>query len=213
MPTIHTKIEAARGCGYRKGGGIYLVAGKLGFPCGKLPIPLVVCPCCNQGIKATRGFTWVSGQLIKEAQCSRAGEAGENCIGCGKAYSQERYGLLWVGEKFYATPGAFAAEAVAQGISRRISAIPRDFKVGETWILLGHRKAVKGTAVVDAGDSPVETVEEWFPGVFQIFLPERIEYVVKGTETDEELEALEKRGLTLVKVIRDIDVPKKVEEA
>lgn len=38
------------------------------------------------------------------------------------------------------------------------------------------------------------------PGVFKFFRPDRIEYVITGNETDEELTAIEKRGITLVEV-------------
>ena len=42
-------------------------------------------------------------------------------------------------------------------------------------------------------------------GIFSAFVPERIEYVVKGTESPDELENMAKRGITLVNVIRDKD--------
>jgi hypothetical protein len=35
-----------------------------------------------------------------------------------------------------------------------------------------------------------------------VFKPSRIEYIVKGDETQDELDALEARGLTLVRVER-----------
>lgn len=64
--TIST--EQARGCGYRKpakdGVGIYLVGDGLGAPCGLLPVPLGVCPCCGGGIKQTRGWTWITPQSL-----------------------------------------------------------------------------------------------------------------------------------------------------
>jgi hypothetical protein len=52
-------VEARRGCGYRKVGGLYLVGSGLGHGCDRLPIPLEICQCCGQGIKQTRGWTWV----------------------------------------------------------------------------------------------------------------------------------------------------------
>lgn len=59
-------IEARRGCGYRKVGGIYLVGGGIGVPCDRLPYPLTVCPCCSQGVKQGRGWTWVTvGKLFQ----------------------------------------------------------------------------------------------------------------------------------------------------
>ena len=50
MATVHTSVESARGCGYRKGGGIYLVSGGLSEPCPKLPIELHSCPTCSLDI-------------------------------------------------------------------------------------------------------------------------------------------------------------------
>src|SRR5207302_7622776 len=52
-------VEAKRGCGYRKIGGLYFVGGGRGVACDRLPIPLDICPTCGHGIKQTRGFTWV----------------------------------------------------------------------------------------------------------------------------------------------------------
>lgn len=74
------------------------------------------------------------------------------------------------------------------GVSRRIAAIPRDFKLGETWVWLAHRRAISKA-------DGTETA-----GVFRMFRPQRIEYVVNGTETEEELNRMEERGFTLVEV-------------
>jgi hypothetical protein len=40
------------------------------------------------------------------------------------------------------------------------------------------------------------------PGIFHMFKPSAVEYVVKGDESDEKLADLEKRGITPVKVER-----------
>lgn len=206
-----TSVEKARGCGYRKPKGIYMVGGKFGTSCGKLPIPLTVCPCCHAGIKFSRGFTWISGALVKDFPCN----AGDSCKGCPVWYGQfDRYGLMWVGEGFYKTPEDFMREGAEQGISKRVSAIPKDFKIGQDWILLAHRKAITTLEVVDgtlADNFAQKEVHVMKPGIFQAFRPDRIEYVVAGDETPEELERLEKRGLTLVKVIRDIDAQQTIE--
>ena len=50
-------VEARRGCGYRKVGGLYLVGPKLEAGCGRLPL-VHVCPVCQSGIKQTRGWVW-----------------------------------------------------------------------------------------------------------------------------------------------------------
>jgi hypothetical protein len=117
-----------------------------------------------------------------------------------------RFGLLWVGDKFY-TANEFRAEALRQGISKRIGAIPRGFKVGETWILLAHIKG--GTRSISIGED--QTAIEKFPAIFHAFKPSRIEYVVTGLETETELKAMEDRGITLIEVIRDIDLQSSIE--
>jgi hypothetical protein len=104
-------------------------------------------------------------------------------------------GLLWVGEKFYPTPYDFSQEAGVMGISRRIPALPKDFKLGETWVFLAHQKA--------CWESRPETpwVRDPRPGIFRIFKPIAVEYVTRGDETPEELEKLRERGITPVKVV------------
>ena len=186
MATINSSAEHARGCGYRKPGGLYLVAGALSRPCGKLPIPLTVCPCCGSGIKPARGWTWIESKLVKDAPCSLV-----DCVGCypfdGKV---EIFGLIWIGTKFYPTAQSFSKEAAAMGVSRRIKSIPREFKLGETWVLLAHRYAI-----------PAKSKDESdIPGIFTAFKPTRIEYVIREDDSDEKLESLEKRGITLVNV-------------
>lgn len=197
MAHINTKVESERGCGYRKPGGIYLIGGSFSQGCGKLPIELTSCPCCGQGIKFRRGFSWISYELIEAAPCVNN---ERECLGCdpfNANYRGQQMGLLFVGEKFYETPDVFMREASAMGISKRISTIPKGLKVGETWVMLAHNKAVTKFEK-DENGNPVEVKK---PGIFACFIPKRIEYVVTGEETADELEALEKRGLSLVKVI------------
>ncbi len=189
MPTIHKRTERERGCGYRKKGGLYFVSEGVSAPCGKLPIPLTVCPCCNAGIKQTRGYQWISSQLFSATVCEG------QCMTCPMNFGNIRMGLMWVGEKFYSTSGEFIKEANAMGVSKRISQVPKDFVVGETWIALAHPKACNG---VGEGGKIVMT-----PGVFRAFRPTAIEYVITGKETEDELDALEARGFTLVDVTPD----------
>jgi hypothetical protein len=183
---IRVSREGKRGCGFRKPGGIYLVSDGPGRPCSKLPIPLEVCPCCGGGIKPSRGWTWVNGTQLAESKTCDRGE----CSTCPLGGPIGRCGLLWIGEKFYPTPDDWTREAATQGVSRRLAAVPRDFKVGETWVLVAHRKAIK-----NADDS-------FTAGVFHAFRPQRIEIVVSGKEPDEEIEAMVKRGLSPVVVER-----------
>jgi hypothetical protein len=194
MSTIRTVVnEPKRGCGLRKEGGLYLMADGPSAPCGKLPLPLTVCPCCGGGIKPSRGWTWVNGQVLaKDAVCKGN---PDDCSRCPLDNPPERVGLLWIGEAYYPTPGAFLREAKAQGVSRRIPSIPRDFEVGTTWVWFAHRKASMKPEVPGNGI-------EYQAGVIGAFLPERIEYIVKGDESEADLERLERRGATLVRLIR-----------
>jgi hypothetical protein len=87
-------------------------------------------------------------------------------------------------------PAEFAAEAGRQGISRRVPGIPRGFVVGQTWVLLAHRLGV----LCPDGNR--------LPGVFHLFRPAAIEYVVRPDDPPGRLEAMEARGATLVRVER-----------
>lgn len=208
---IQKRVEGKRGCGYRKPGGIYLVGPPTGQSCCKLPFPLTVCPCCRAGIKPARSWTWVdAGQLFeKEPLCKEMGtlpgmpfyslknpEDFYKNFGfipkCPLAAPQiiGMAGLLWIGEKFYKTPDDFLQEANTMGISRRISAVPKGFEPGKTWVLLAHRKGYAIGGNLETNES------DWLPAIFSVFRPGAIEYVVKGDETEEDLERLAKRGVT-----------------
>lgn len=215
MATIRTSMESARGCGYRAGGGLYLVSGGIPRSCGKLPIPLTVCPTCSTGIKPARGWTWVQADaIIDPVVCD---SQGDYCSVCPLSRPLGRAGLLWIGEKFYPTPLEWMEESLKMGVSRRISHVPKELELGKTWVLVAHRKAIKTGCphcegswqfTNEAGDKTgecgyCEKGYDYTPAIFHAFLPTAIEYIVKGDETDEELTKLEKRGLSLVKVIRD----------
>jgi hypothetical protein len=108
----------------------------------------------------------------------------------------QKAGLIWIGAAFYKNTHDFQAEARALGISRRVYTIPRGFVLGETWVALAHIAAIQPSAVdLEAGTKAT-------PGIFSLFKPTALEYVVKGTETDDELDALRKRGIEPVRVER-----------
>jgi len=194
---IETRIETKRGCGYRKKGGYYLVGGYEFNPCDRLPIPLHICPTCGNGIKMSRGWTWVDVEkLVSENPCTREMK-GESCGSCYLKNPTGRAGLIWVGERHYPDPHVFLNEAQSMGVSRKVKFIPHDFKLGETWVLFAHSKAI---ANVDGINEITYTA-----GIFLAFKPIAIETVVDGTETDEEIEKFVKRGIIPIKVIRDED--------
>lgn len=218
-----TSFEGKRGCGYRRGGGIYLVSAGVSAPCGKLPLLLEVCPTCNHGIKPSLGWTWFDvSQFVKSDYCKNQYSEVKpqvfelNCDTCPLGLNPvERSGLIWIGERFYKTPEIWLREANKMGVSRKIKAVPRDFVLGETWVFVAHRKAIQetcsnciaGLRISDDGRlSKKDKCPECEKGIisqkaiFHAFKPTAIEYVIKGDETQEELEALVKRGLTPIKV-------------
>lgn len=207
--TVQTRRETARGCGWRKPGGLYLVGSALGLGCGRFPIACDCCPTCGQGIKPARGWTWIQPDEIA-GKCVHFGTSrheagvllGSQCGVCsfqpGKIGNA---GLLWVGQQYYPTASSFLSEAATVGISRRINMVPRGLVVGETWVFLGHREAIETRPQPSyERDDPPEV--ERYPGIFAAFQPRAIEYVVTGDEADEELEALAARGFTLIRVER-----------
>lgn len=174
-----------------------MVCDGVGFYCGALPIQLTVCPTCHGGIKPTRGFTWINLKAIRGSTiCVKP-----SCDDC-PINSITKAGLLWVGEKYYDTPATFNKEAAEMGISRRIAQIPRDFILGETWVALAHRKAI---TIIDAMDMMIGggTGFKESPGIFHVFKPDRIEYIIKKGDSKAKLEALEKGGLTLIELETD----------
>lgn len=198
MPNIQTRREPRRGCGYRKKGGFYLVADGRGYNCEAFPIPLHPCPTCGHTVSQVRSFQWISTKLLLRKQC---GAKKDHCNACPILAYQEldQIGLMWVGKKFYPTPESFLHEAKKQGISKRIAIelFPDKFKIGESWLALAHPEAV--TMIDDAGE------EFPGPGLFMIFQPKAIEYVVKPGDSEERLKELEERGFILVNVITPED--------
>ena len=182
-------VELSRGCGHRKVGGLYLVGTGGGMPCCKLPIPLCACPTCGGGIKQTRAFTWIDPRPFLTGGCF---DQPTDCPAADPEQLGERCGLIWVGEKFYATPEAFNHEANTQGISRRIAAVPKGFELSKTWVLLAHPKAVYGE-------------EGRAPGIFRIFRPQAIEKIVTASQALDEtaMDALRQQGIRPVVVPDD----------
>lgn len=195
---IETRIAQRRRCGVRKPGGLYLVSDGPAVYCGKLPVLLDVCPCCHSGIKPSRGWTWVDATLLLKAAPCHA----PKCVGCPMEAGLGMAGLLWVGSCYYPSPQSWTVEAIAQGVSRRIAAVPNDFKLGTTWVLVAHRQAI----VSFTAPAPVKKSRgkgqlwdaEGKPGIFHAFKPQRIEYVVRGGDSPEMLAKLRERGITPV---------------
>lgn len=188
-----------------------MVADGEGHTCHRLPIPLHVCPTCNQGIKQSRGFTWVDAETLLSPSCKESNAACDCPVFCPACHPEllndetGRAGLLWVGGKFYPKPEDFNREAAALGISKRVGGVPRGFKVGVTWVLLGHPTACPAQAVENIGLVDTEVKKEGAPGVFRIFRPQRIEKIITETmsKVPEIMEELKKQNFTPVVVPDD----------
>lgn len=196
---MKTLIEGARGCGFRSPGGLYLVAPALGEDCSRLPLAVESCPTCGGGIHPARGWTWIVPLALfgleRHAPDRHSWRCPLGVPGMDPGHDGVRAGLLWIGERFYPTPGDFIQEAARMGVSRRISKVPRGFVAGETYVFMGHRR---GT---NPGRPNLGDGLHLAPAIVTVFRPTAIEYVVRGDETEEELAALEKRGIEPVKVI------------
>jgi hypothetical protein len=222
-------VEAKRGCGYRKVGGLYMVSGKLSAPCGRLPLELHVCPTCKGGIKQTRGWTWVdAAALLSQAPaCKLTHQSPTYCANCVASPAHfaaigKEVGLIWVGGSFYPEADDFMREASLLGVSRRIPAIPRNFKLGETWVLIAHPRAVRlsptdprvtaeelaelrqaNLELADAGEAQSFVI--YRKGVITMFKPTAIEKIVTWTQSQstDAMEELERKGITPVVVPDD----------
>ena len=207
-------VEAIRGCGYRKVGGLYLCGAGPGMECDRLPYELKVCPVCGAGVKFSRGFTWLdwmayagyhSDHIHEGPKCTCALKTTykELCPICNPGEHYQPSGLLWVGESFY-TPEAFIQEAIQMGVSRRIAAIPKNLKLGETWVLFACKEAVKKFGVYEK--DPELGTAEGAPGVFYAFRPQRLELLLWQSDfTHDKAVELEKRHITPI-LIPDGDV-------
>lgn len=226
-------IEQIRGCGYRKVNGLYLVGEGLGMACDRLPYELKVCSVCGSGVKFSRGFQWLDWAryagdhsfMNKEEKCSW------QCPVCHPEGHPQPYGLLWCGEQFY-SPQSFIQEAIEMGVSKRIAAIPKNLKLGETCVLFAHKKAVmrpltpeemdaqgyklpadvpegqtyEGFKVPEGQVFRVYAVSKELPGVFYAFRPQRLELLIWQSEaTNEKLTELEKKSITPI-IIPDGDI-------
>jgi hypothetical protein len=207
-------VEAKRGCGYRKVGGLYLVGSGGGVPCDRLPILLHTCPTCSQGIKQARGWTWVDlpklvggNHRVGDHPVVQAYDSWCGCFaGCPLCHNVQaigRAGLVWIGTAFYKTPEVFEHEARTQGISRRIASLPRGFELGKTWVLFAHPKAIYVREQLGDGGEVLEESKH-LPAIIKVWRPTAVERIYKESDRDNDaVQADEKRGITPVYVPDD----------
>lgn len=221
-------VEARRGCGYRKVGGLYLIAGELGEPCHRLPFLLVCCPTCGVGIKPARGWTWVDalelfgGPELRDAcrptrptfdgrHCPRCVVCSPTRLGSGEYTSDDR-----VRATLEDTPDA-RGRAGLLWIGERFYPTPEHFAHEAATMGVSRRIGAipRGFVVgetwvllahrsacvaqLDPDTEPVRAA-----GIFQVFRPTRVEKIVRASDcTPEAIAAAELRGITLVPVPDD----------
>jgi hypothetical protein len=221
-------LEAERGCGYRKPGGLYLMSGGPGVVCDRLPAPITPCACCGFEPGQNRALAWVPGRWLGEHRTQRVRKVRlewpgrfvverefRPCPDHGREHvalngaillgrdpvcepSDERELLGWVGAKFY-SPDSFNAEAAQLGVSKRIAELPSGLELGKTWVLLAHPEACF---------EPVSWAFRWLlgdgevgraPGVIHGFIPTRVELVLhESLATPERVEKERARGVEVV---------------
>jgi len=189
-------VEQARGCGYRKVGGLYLCGEGASMSCDRLPYKIENCPVCGSGLKFSRAWTWLDWERYAgEHHPMMICRCPEVCPVCHPDKDKQPYGLLWVGEKFY-SPEAFVRESLQLGISRRlpftgnIPRAPKNLKLGETWILFAHKHVI----LTGKDEKNIDVYE---PAIFHAFRPTRLELLLWESEaTEDRLSELEKADIT-----------------
>lgn len=204
-------VEPKRLCGYRKVGGRYLVSASgasvvgVSVVCDLLPYALNDCPTCGGGIHQARGYTLIDiSKLFTEVhKCAKLNHVTDTCQNGGICpfRVKGKHGLMWCGSKFY-TPQEFLQEAKTLGISKRVSAVPREFELGVTYIFVGHPKALKKK--VKNEETGVEEEVDG-SGVITVFKPDRIELLITQTQSQDAafMADLTKRKITAVIVPDD----------
>lgn len=207
-----TSSEPKRSCGFRQVGKLYLIGEGIKHICPSLPLPLEPCEICGYAPAQYRDFTWVPKAYFKALKLKHpTGEpCNPNCPICYPEGSntQEKYGLMWVGQKYY-TPEDFIAEDQKMGISKAIKQKPKGLILGESWVLLAHPQAIAGHEDprfqeafgrwMNEGQKGKEPQPPNTPGIFYAFKPTRLEVLVyKSQSTPKRIADLESKGITPV---------------
>ncbi|HMG11404.1 MAG TPA: hypothetical protein VK609_22975 [Mucilaginibacter sp.] len=189
-------IEKKRGCGFKKPGGIYLIGSsdKAGACC-RLPFELKTCECCGSSVTFSRGYTWINTGMFCYNNI-----AGADCTGiCILNEPGKPIGLMWVGENNYPHVKDFERESNAIGVSKRLNVIPKGLSAGD-WVALAHNKAIPVFNEMDPAD-PNAPLVTYKPGVFMVFKIEKLQYVVKGSESDDDLQKIADKNIELITVV------------
>lgn len=207
-------VERVRGCGFRKLGGIYLVADEgVWLSCERFPIPLRACPTCDCRVNFARSFQWITHEMLLAyaKPCAQVDDHCPMCPLCSPSLLKndrpsKKSGLIWIGKQHY-SPESFLLEANNLGVSRRVSAIPKGLVIGKTRVFVAHKQGLNNQATMFDGAPEREDGDMVEPAVIASFVPRRIELMVDDTgkmEDEEWVQKLvEKKGVTLVRLPAD----------
>ena len=194
---IEQVSEVVRGCGYRKPDSFYL-RGSLERSCTSLPFELTICKCCGEGIRQTRGWRKVNLFSLLNQGCDDA----ECVLNKDNLSPDDIDFLLWVGKAHYSVE-SFVVESFRMGVSKKIGktktgnpSLPKDFILGQSRVLLAQPEAYAQYKGMQ---------KEMVAGVFAVFVPARLEYVVDPDKLDQieyqqRLEKLEDQGAKLIEL-------------
>lgn len=211
-------FEDPRGCGLRQVGKLYLVGKGITYVCPSLPLIFKECDCCGYIPPQYRDYQWIKKAYIKHIRAPTGTACQPNCPVCYPGTNdQARYGLMWVGRKFY-TPQTFIDEAKGMTVSKAIKQIPKGLILGKTWVMLAHPDAYVDTEDPDYGvghqywiergidDNKSEPKPPTYPGVFFAFIPQKVEVLVYENDTSTVyLAELEEKGITPVIIPNEYD--------
>lgn len=202
-------IEELRGCGYRIVGKIYIVGDGIPVVCDNLPYPIRKCRGCGFTPQFTRGFSWLEKSYIQQHDGvnDSYGELVSRECNCPATFCPicwpdrndlEKYGLMWVGDKYY-TPEEFVAESNSMGVSKAINKLPKDLILGKTWVVLAHRKVPMIREDFMSGEP------DYVPAIFYAFIPKAYEMLIwEKDATEERLAELRGQGITPIVVPDDM---------
>jgi hypothetical protein len=140
MSMVKILNAIGRCCGKRKVGGLYIYCGGIGSICYRLPIPIPdACPCCGEQLRQLRSVRIINPKQLWGDCDKKATEHPCHTFKCRACFPPEKAGLMWVGKEY--TPEQFIEEALKYGVSKRIPAIPKQLKIGDSLFLV-HNNAL-----------------------------------------------------------------------
>lgn len=193
-------IYEERGCGYRVVEGAYLVGSGGSRSCDALPLELLPCPACEFEVKFSRGMQAIHIGYLKGRMRGHICEDEFPCPVCSaNIIGEKHFFLMFVSQSAY-TPKSFIDEAYRLGVSKRFApgTLPKEFRIGEDWILLAMKKYPIQAPIAD----PLKSEPHLALAIFYAFKPERMEIVLYEGEDPKIVENWKKNGFVPVFVPR-----------